>query len=384
MQHVTFQKGFRPFFLLGALHSAGFVIWWARAYDGVLTGEPGLEGVAWHSHEVIFGFAGAILAGFLLTAVENWTSRPTARGTLLAVLVALWATGRLVGLGGVTATIASMAELSFLPVVTVVLAIPLFLARSNRNYPFLGLLSFLWLCDVHLHLRASGLLPQSGIRSDRVAVDLIVVILIIITGRIVPLFTRNALGDENIRQIPALNGAAIAGALLVVTMELVAPDGILMAGAAGIAALVVSARSLTWGFAKTLDRPILWVLHLGHAWIWIGLGLKAAAAAGLMVPPSAATHALAAGGIGTLAVGMMVRVTLGHTGRPLRASPLMTVGFVAMTVSAAIRVVGPWFRADLTATCLTVAAGLWALALVLYAAVNIRAIVTPRPDGKPG
>ena len=127
MKHVLFQKGFRPFFLLGGLLGAGLIPWWATNYDAALTGEPGLEGIGWHSHEMIFGYTGAVLAGFLLTAVENWTDRPTARGTLLAVLVGLWGLGRLVGVGGVTATIAGMAELSFLPVLTVVLAIPLLL-----------------------------------------------------------------------------------------------------------------------------------------------------------------------------------------------------------------------------------------------------------------
>ena len=108
MNHIVLQKGFRPFFLLGGLLGAGLIPWWAFHYDSALTGEPGLEGIGWHSHEMIFGFTGAILAGFLLTAVENWTQRTTAKGVLLAVLVGLWAIGRLVGVGGVTATIAGM------------------------------------------------------------------------------------------------------------------------------------------------------------------------------------------------------------------------------------------------------------------------------------
>jgi len=384
MKHVIFAKGFRPFFLLGALLGASLVLWWAHAYDAALTGEPGLEGIGWHSHEMVFGFTAAILAGFLLTAVENWTGRPTARGTLLAVLVGLWAVGRLVGFGGVTATIAGMAELSFLPVLTVVLAIPLVLSNSRRNYLLLAILPLLWVCDAHHHLRASGLLPQSYLRSDLVAVDLIVVILIIITGRIVPLFTRNALQDESIRQVPGLSLAAIAAAIFVALVEIVAPSGIVMAVVAGAAGLLVLARSLRWGAHRTLGRPILWVLHLGHAWIWVGLFLKAASAAGLMVPASAATHALTAGAIGTLTLGMMARVTLGHTGRKLEVSPMMTAGFFAIVGSALLRVFGPWLRPDLAGRFLVVAAGLWALAFALYVLVNARYLVTPRPDGKAG
>ena len=154
-----------------------------------------------------------------------------------------------------------------------------------------------------------------------------------------------------------------------------------LAGAAGVLVLV---RSFTWGSLKTLGRPILWVLHLGYAWIWTGLLLKAASAAGFMIPPSAATHALTAGAIGTLTLGMMARVTLGHTGRKLQASPLMTLGFVAMTAGALIRVFGPWQRPDLTAAMLAVSSGLWAAAFLIYVVVNAKALVTPRPDGKPG
>ncbi|MCP4901993.1 MAG: NnrS family protein [bacterium] len=384
MKHVFFQKGFRPFFLLGGLLASGLIPWWALHYDAALTGEPGLEGIGWHSHEMIFGFTSAILAGFLLTAVENWTKRPTARGVLLAVLVGLWSVGRLVGVGGVTASIAAMAELSFLPVLTVVLAIPLILSKSSRNYQLLAVLPLLWLCDAHHHLRTSGLLPQSDLRSDLVAVDLVVVVMIIITGRIVPLFTRNTLDDESVRAIPSLNIAATVGAGLVVVAEVVAPNSMFMAVVAGIAGLLVLGRSFIWGFHRTLTQPILWVLHLGHAWIWIGLLLKGASAAGFMIPSSVGTHALTAGAIGTLTLGMMARVTLGHTGRKLQVSRLMTLGFVAIAASTLIRVLGPWFRADLTATMLTASATLWAVAFLIYVVVNAKVLVTPRPDGNPG
>jgi uncharacterized protein involved in response to NO len=384
MQQVVFQKGFRPFFLLAGLFGAGIIPWWAHSYDAAVTGGPGLEGVGWHSHEMIFGFTTAVLAGFLLTAVESWTTRPTARGVLLAVLVGLWAAGRLIGVGGATATIAAMAELSVLPLLTVVLAIPLILARSSRNYQLLAVLPLLWLCDAHHHLKASGLLSQGSFRSDLVAVDLIVVVMVVITGRIVPLFTRNALGDETIRPVPALNIASTVAVFLVAAAEIAAPGSVLMAVAAGAASLLVLARSLTWGAHLTLSRPILWVLHLGHAWIWIGLALKAASAAGAMIPPSAATHALTAGAIGTLTLGMMARVTLGHTGRELRVAPGVAVGFVLVTAAAVVRVVGPWFRADLTTTMLAASGGLWAAAFLLYVVVNAKALLTPRPDGKPG
>ena len=229
---------------------------------------------------MIFGFTMAIIAGFLLTAVENWTGRPTARGPFLAALVGLWMVGRLVGLGGAAAAIGGLADLAFLPALTVALAIPLFLAKSRRNYILLAILPLLWICDLHLHLWSSGLLPQSYLRTDLVAVNLIVVVLVIITGRIVPLFTRNALADEGVRSNAGLNTAAIISVIVVAMIEVVAPDGYVMAVSAAIAGLLVLARSIHWGFQKTLGQPIVWILHLGHAWIWLGFFLKAATAAG--------------------------------------------------------------------------------------------------------
>jgi uncharacterized protein involved in response to NO len=384
LKHIIFQKGFRSFFLLGPICGVFLVPWWAFTYQQPMSGEPGLESISWHSHEMIFGFTIAIVAGFLLTAVENWTSRPTARGPFLAVLVGLWMIGRLVGLGGAAAAIAGLADLLFLPALTVAIAIPLFLAGSKRNYLLLAILPLLWICDLFLHLRTSGLLPQSYLRTDLVAVDLIVVVLVIITGRIVPLFTRNALADESIRPIPVLSVAAIISVLVVALIEVFAPGGYIMAVTAGIAGLLVLGRSVLWGFQKTFGHPILWVLHVGHAWIWLGLLLKAASAARMPIQSSVATHALTAGAIGTLTLGMMARVTLGHTGRTLQASSVMTIAFVAITGSAVLRVFGPWLRADLTRTALISSATLWSLAFALYVICNARYLTTPRPDGKPG
>jgi len=384
LKHVFLQKGFRPFFLLGAICGALLVPWWAFTYQQPMSGEPGLESISWHSHEMVFGFAMAIVAGFLLTAVENWTSRPTARGPFLAVLVGLWMIGRLVGLGGAAGAIAGLADLLFLPALTVAIAIPLFLAGSKRNYLLLAILPLLWVCDLLLHLRTSGLLPQSYLRTDIVAVDLIVVVLVIITGRIVPLFTRNTLADEGVRSNAGLSTAAIISVIIVALVEVVAPGGYIMSVAAAVAGLLVLGRSVYWGFPKTLGQPILWILHLGHAWIWLGLLLKAASATGMPIQSSVATHALTAGAIGTLTIGMMARVTLGHTGRPLLVSPMMTIAFVAITGSALLRVFGPWLRVDLTRTALISSATLWSLAFAIYVIGNARYLTTPRPDGKPG
>lgn len=383
---VVLQKGFRPFFLVGAAWGAVVVPWWVagfRSSAGEAVGE-GISGLSWHAHEMIFGFTAAIIAGFLLTATENWTSRPTARGPFLAVLVGLWTVGRGVGLGEPFASLAALAELSFLPTLAVAVGLPILITRRSRNYLLLAVLPLLWLCDVHLHLVANGLLAPSSLRSDLVAVDLVVLIMVIITGRIVPLFTRNATGDERIRSIRSLDLAAIAAVLTVAVVEALLGPGMVRAVVAAAAGLLVLGRAVHWGLLATLRRPILWVLHLGHAWIGVGLLLSAAASAGLGPAPSVATHALTVGAMGTLIIAMLVRVTVGHTGRTIEASPLMTLAFVAMTTAALARVVIPWLRPDLNTPALVVAAAAWTLALALYLLGNTRILLSPRPDGREG
>jgi uncharacterized protein involved in response to NO len=384
MDHVFLQKGFRPFFLFGSLLGASLVPWWIRTYEQSLTGEPGLEGISWHSHEMIFGFTVAILAGFLLTAVENWTDRKTARGGLLAALLVIWAIGRLVGFGGVIASIASFAELSFLPLLSIVIAIPLILSQSKRNYLLLASLPALWLCDVIHHLKASGLLPESAPRGDLIAIDIIVLILVIVTGRIVPMFTRNALKDQRIQSHTTLDMASIIAVGVVIVVEVFAPSGPLMLVAAGTSGILVLIRALRWGAFRTYNRPILWILHVGHAWIGVGLLIKAASAVVLSIPASVPTHALTAGAIGTLTLGMMSRVTLGHTGRTLQVSSPIVLAYVSIVISAGFRVFGPWFWPQFNRTTLIISAGCWALAFALYVIANARYLMTPRPDGKPG
>jgi uncharacterized protein involved in response to NO len=384
---VVLQKGFRPFFLFGAAMAAVLVPWWVAHCDDVValdSNRPGFEGISWHTHEMVFGVVAAILAGFLLTATENWTSRPTARGWFLAALVLLWGAGRGIALDGPLGSVAALFGLSFLPALTIAVGLPILITRRSRNYLLLAVLPALWLCDIHFHLVAEGLLPAGGVRSDLVAVDLVVLVMVIITGRIVPLFTRNATGDERIRSHRPLDLAAITSVIAVIAAEIIAPTGMVMALVAAIAAALLLARCVFWGALKTLGRPILWILHLGHAWLVAGLALKALAAAGVGVPPTIALHALTVGAMGTLIIGMLCRVTVGHTGRAIVTSAPALLAFLAISVAAVARVVLPLAAPSTTKPALWIAAVGWTVAFVAYLAGHGRMLVSPRPDGKEG
>lgn len=372
-------KGFRPFFLVGAALAAVVTPLWLLVLGGAVAPPGTLTGVAWHAHEMIFGFTSAILAGFLLTAVANWTGRETATGRALGALVALWLLGRVaVFTGG--AWFAAV-DLAFLPLLAGIVARPLRLAGDRRGAMFPLLLLALSAADAVVHLDAAGLADGVASPALRAAVLVITMIILVIAGRIVPMFTHNATGAD-VRRAPALDGLAVAstGGLAVAALL---PPSPWEAALAAVAAVAVWARARGWGAAATARDPLLWVLHAGHAWVAVGLALIAVAPL-LPVARSLAIHALTVGAIGMLTLGMMARVALGHTGRPLRAPRLVGVAFGAVALAATARVFGPWLAPAWTSAWWWTAAGLWSAAFAVYVWVYAPILTGPRADGRPG
>ncbi|MFZ5479565.1 MAG: NnrS family protein, partial [Myxococcota bacterium] len=324
-------KGFRPFFLLAAVFGAAIVPLWLLALAGWFIPAGPLVGVHWHAHEMIHGFTVAVLAGFLLTAVGNWTGRETATGKRLGGLALGWLAGR-VALLVVPGWAATVVDLAFLPALAAVIAGPIWRAKNYRNAAFPVLLLVLWAANLAAHLDAHGVLPGAAATANRAAVHVVVVIILVVTGRIVPMFTRNATGAAEIRSLPALDRVAIGATGALAVAQLVPGAGVVEAALAGVAAVAVAGRAWGWGARHTLRDPLLWVLHAGHGWVAVGLALHALAARDL-VPRALALHALTAGSIGMLTLGMMARVALGHTGRPIRARPVMGVAFAALLVA---------------------------------------------------
>ncbi|MBX3232471.1 MAG: NnrS family protein [Labilithrix sp.] len=372
------RKGFRPFFLLAALFACVAVPVWLLVLFGKLAPPPTFDAVTWHAHEMLFGYTAAVIAGFLLTAVGNWTGRETATGPLLFALAGVWGLGRVVMTLPLHLPAGAIAavDLAFLPLLAVVLARPLVATGNRRNFVMLAVLGVLAAANVAVHLASDAVTAQ---RALVVALDVVVFLCVVIAGRIVPMFTRNATQAEGIVSSPALDRIAIVAMLGVLASDVVAPGsraGVFVAGAAGVAVL---ARAARWGAQHTGRHPLLWILHAGHAWIAAGLLLRAAGA-----PPSLATHALTLGAIGALTLGMMARVALGHTGRPLAAARATTAAFACITVAAVARVAGPALWPAAYTTTLAVAGTAWVLAFALYLAGHVPILVAPRADGKAG
>lgn len=381
-------KGFRPFFLLAAAFAIAIVPLWLAVIAGAARPDTYLDPVSWHAHEMIFGFTVAVVAGFLLTAVSNWTQRETVVRAPLLALAAVWAAGRVTMLTAARLPwgVPALVDLAFLPMLVVALARPLVAARNRRNFVMLAVLGALFAANVVAHLDALGLAPVgSARRACLVAVDLVLVVALVIAGRVVPMFTRNATGVESIRSIPALDAATVLAMVAVAAADALAGDTPVFAGAlAGLTGLLALARAAHWGTRHTLRHPLLWVLHAGYAWATIGLLLRCASAFGAAVPASLATHAMTVGAIGSLTLGMMARVSLGHTGRPLAVSPAMAAAFAAINVAAAARVAVPLFAPSFTYAALLVAGAAWSFAFLAYLIVYAPILATPRADGKPG
>lgn len=379
-------KGFRPFFLLAALYAVGIVPLWLAIVGDRVAASPYLQPASWHAHEMLFGFATAVIAGFLLTAVANWTQRETLTGPPLLALAGLWVLGRAGFLfaAHLPRTLVALVDLAFLPLLMGVLARPLIATKNRRNFVMLAVLAALWLANLAMHLEASGSALVASGRATGLALDAVTLLMLIIAGRVVPMFTRNATGANDVRSLPRLDVATAAGMAVVLIVDVVAPGTLVAKLGAGAVGLLAALRSIHWGARRSLENPLLWILHVGHAWLAVGLVLRAVLVAFPSLPSAIATHAITVGALGSLTIGMMARVSLGHTGRLLVASRATEWAFSLMLAAAFARVAVPVLSPAAYAASLTVAGGLWSAAFAMFVVAYFRVLTSPRVDGRAG
>ncbi len=387
MKTHLFAYGFRPNFLAAGLAAAVLVpLWAAVAMFGVPL-EPRWQGVLWHAHEMTFGFVAAAIGGFLLTAVPNWTGTRGHGGWPLVALTIAWLLGRAAPFlpAGVSPWWVAAADLLYLPGVALLVAPPLF-RTNNRNRPMLLVLAALTFCNATFHCYAARGNAQSALDWVHVALNLSLVLVTVIAGRIVPAFTNSGLRAQGLAVAPALpwlEWLVIGATLAIVPVDLVAPNGLAAGAVAGIAGLAHLARASRWRPLRTRGTPLVWILHVGYAWIPVGLLLKAAFL--LTHVPFAASwlHALTAGALATMIVGVMTRASLGHTGRELRVGPPIVACYLLLAAAVLVRVFGASTGIDYRFAVAT-AAALWAAAFVGFLAVYGPILAGPRADGRPG
>lgn len=391
---VLLQAGFRPFFLVGTLYAAASLAVWLLIFAGVVLPWPGAWPVIyWHGHEMLFGFVTTAIAGFLLTAVPNWTGTPRVAGRLLALLVAAWLLGRSALWGALwlpawsPSWLVAAADLLFLPALAVAVGRPILRAGKRQNYPVLGVLVLLSAANLLMHAAVLGIAPFGLRLGLHASLYLVCALLAIIAGRIVPLFTRNTLRRSGV-PLEVESSAWVERALVPVMAFAVIVLVLLPASpAAGVACLacglLLLLRQAHWRPLRTLGVPILWVLHVGHAWLAFGFLCLGANVFSPLLPASTAMHALSAGAIGTMIVGVMTRVSLGHSGRQIRATPLIVAAYALVIIGGAIRVLGPLLFPDAYRTIMLWAGTTWSAGYVLAAIACWPVLTQPRVDQRP-
>ncbi len=376
---ALWDLGFRPFYLLASAFAAVSILLWVGQYTGVLAGH--LRGSIWHGHEMLFGYTMAVVTGFLLTAVPNWTGKPTPRGAALAALAALWLAGRVLVLTPF-ATASAVANAAFPLAVALAIGIPLVQARNRRNYFFVALLVLQGFAVLAFHLSQARLVAWPQGASLQLGLDVVLFIIAVVGGRVIPMFTNNGVPGARATRHPMVEKGALGGVLLLIATDVVPVPGGVVAALALLVAAVHAARLWLWQPWLTRRAPLVWVLHLAYAWIVAYLALRGLAALGL-VSPLFAVHALTVGAIGGMTVGMMTRTGRGHTGRALVADPAEVLCFVLVAIAAVVRVFGGMALPGFYLASVVISGACWSAAFALYAVTSWPALTRARVDRKP-
>jgi uncharacterized protein involved in response to NO len=377
--------GFRPFFLLASIHAAIAVPVWLAALLGHGYYRPPLPPLAWHAHEMLFGFILAAVAGFLLTAVPSWTGQRGYAGAPLLALTVLWIAGRLVTSLplGLPALLVALIDLAFIPALVLTLLPALIRSGNLRNTVFIGMLAALFAANLHFHLAGA-----SSVDPLMLGINLILLMVAMVGGRILPAFTSSGLKqqgiDVRIRRYPPLDIATLMAAFAILIIDIFFQGTTIAAVAALLAAALLALRMARWQGHRTLHQPIIWVLHIAYAWLPIGLALKAVWLFGAPIPETSWLHALTTGAFSTMILAVMSRVALGHTGRELVAPGLIVVAYYLITIAALVRVFGPILHTEGWRLWMIASGLIWSLAFILFVVVYAPILCSRRADGRAG
>jgi uncharacterized protein involved in response to NO len=386
---ALFAYGFRPFFLASGLAAVVLVPWWAASFALGTTLVTDWPPTLWHGHEMLFGFIGATVAGFLLTAVPSWTGQRGFAGRPLMILASLWLIARVAIASSTLWPLAVVAtlDLAFLPGLAALVLRPLLRSR-NRNAPLLLVLAALWGTNAAFYWGLFKLDAALARHALLLGVDIVLLLVTIIGGRIVPAFTASALKQRRVegaiqtwRGVMPLTVGSMAGVVLI---DLFLPESRAAGVMALLAAVMQAVRMLQWSTLRTLREPIVWVLHVAYLWLPVGLALKSLAFLSGDAFAAFWLHALTIGAIATMILAVMTRAALGHTGRPLVVDPVIALAYLLVSAAALVRVFGlSWLHLAYPLVIL-LAAFLWTSAFVLFLWIYAPILLRPRMDGKPG
>lgn len=362
---------FRPFFLGAALWAILAIVRWMLALNGSIASPSGINAVNWHGHEMIVGFALAVIAGFVLSAVATWTGRPAVSGPAVAWLVITWLLGRWVMLALVELPLwlVALADMLFPVLLCVLFGREVFGARNKRNYKVFWIAISLAALNLIYHLGVTGVIDGADYIAVYLLIHGVLLLVTLIGGRVVPSFTANWLRGQGASKLPRnhqiIDRVAITLTVLVGLSVVFLPGRVTIGVLALSAAAFHAVRVAQWCGLRTISNPLLFVMHVAYWWLPIGYAMMGVASLGWAFTPTAALHALTMGGIGGMIMAMMTRVPLGHTGRALHASRLTVTAYVILMVSVVIRVLSPWNAGHYLQMINAAAAG-WCLAFAIF------------------
>jgi uncharacterized protein involved in response to NO len=377
---AVWRMAFRPFFVAASVWSAAALTGWVTMLMTGFTLPSRFDPLTWHIHEMLFGFVMAAIAGFMLTAIPNWTGRAPISGRPLAALAALWLAGRLACLFSalIPFWLAAATDLAFPLALCAVAAREIVCSRNWRNLPMPVPIAVLGIADLLMHLDTAGFAVPAGL-GWRLGLAAIIVLISVVAGRIIPVFTRNWLAKRGVADLPAAHGMVDSVALGVLHAGMVGwvffPTSQLVGGLLLLAAALNLWRLMRWRGIATSAEPLLIILHIGYLWMIIGAALLGASVLTGHVPKAAAIHALTAGAIGTMVLGVMTRVSLGHSARALTADRITVLIYLLVTLAAAVRVMA---AIDVSLPVLiSISAALWIASFALFALWYGRMLLAP-------
>jgi len=380
-----FALGFRAFFVFAGLAALVLMALKGKSLSGSSI-DSYYGALLWHGHEMIFGYAGAVIAGFLLTAVGNWTGQVILSGRSLGCLCLLWVYGRILPFfaDSLPHGLIAAVDLAFLPALAVVIGMPIVRAKKYPNLVFVAVLALMAVANVLIHAEALGVSETGALLGTKVALALVILLIIVLAGRVFPFFTERRLPGATPRRSPTLERWCIGSFMGWFAADALFPEAILSGVLALLAAGLHALRLVGWYDRRIWTVPLLWILFLGYGWIVLGLILQAFTAFFGWVMPFIAIHAFTVGGIGVLTLGMMARVSLGHTGRPLQAPNVIVASFVLINAAALIRVLLPVVDPSWYSSFVMLSLLLWISAFALFLYVYSSILIAPRADGRPG
>jgi len=377
---ALFQAGFRPFFLAAGLWAPASLALWLLFLFGYVAPPNAADPLLWHTHEMLFGFAVAAVAGFLLTAIPNWTGRMPLQGWPLVALWLLWVAGRVIGFASNLSgpIVGAAIDLGFLAALLAAIAREIVAGRNWRNLPMVAALTLLLTANALMQAQAIGL-AETATTGVRLGLAILLIMIALVGGRIIPSFTRNWLAKRGDARLPGAFGAvdrfALAATVLGLAAWVAALPPMIVGPLLIVAGLAAAIRLARWRGTLTFSEPLLLVLHVGHGWLAIGLAMLGTSEVWHGLPSSSALHALTIGAIGTMTLAVMTRATLGHTGRDLTAGPGTTTIYILINVAAIGRIgaaiVGGGYM-PLLALAGTAWIGAFALFVLLYGPMLMR------------